>query len=41
MKKLLIVDDEKHLRLLYKTEFEADGYQVDTAADAKEALDLF
>jgi DNA-binding response OmpR family regulator len=41
MKKLLIVDDEKHLRLLYKTEFEAEGYQVDTAADAKEALDLF
>ena len=41
MKKLLIVDDEKHLRLLYKTEFEAEGYQVHTAADAHEALASF
>jgi len=41
MKRLLVVDDEKHLRLLYKTEFEAEGYQVDAAADAKEALSLF
>ncbi len=41
MKRLLIVDDEKHLRLLYKTEFEAEGYRVDAAADAKEALGLF
>ena len=41
MKRLLVVDDEKHLRLLYKTEFEAEGYRVDVAADAKEALSLF
>ncbi len=41
MKKLLIVDDEKHLRLLYQTEFEAEGYQADTAADAMEALAMF
>ena len=41
MKRLLIVDDEKHLRLLYKTEFEAEGYRVDAAGDAKEALGLF
>ena len=41
MKKLLIVDDEKHLRLLYQTEFEAEGYKVDTAADAMEALGMF
>ena len=41
MKRLLVVDDEKHLRLLYKTEFEAEGYLVDAAADAKEALSLF
>ncbi|MEA1997398.1 MAG: response regulator [Gemmatimonadota bacterium] len=41
MKRLLIVDDEKHLRLLYKTEFESEGYQVDTAADAKGALSMF
>ncbi|MEA2063024.1 MAG: response regulator [Gemmatimonadota bacterium] len=41
MKRLLIVDDEKHLRLLYKTEFEADGYEADTAANAHEALEKF
>jgi DNA-binding response OmpR family regulator len=41
MKRLLIVDDEKYLRLLYKTELEAEGYHVDTAADAKEALGMF
>ena len=41
MKKLLIVDDEKNLRLLYKTEFESEGYQVETAADAQEALKKF
>ena len=41
MKKLLIVDDEKYLRLLYHTEFEAEGYRVDTAADAMEALAMF
>lgn len=41
MKKLLIVDDEKNLRLLYQTEFEAEGYRVDTAADAMEALSMF
>ncbi|HUU26754.1 MAG TPA: response regulator [archaeon] len=41
MKRLLIVDDENNLRLLYKTEFEAEGYHVDTAGDAKEALSMF
>jgi len=41
MKKLLIVDDEKNLRLLHQTEFEAEGYRVDTAGDAKEALSMF
>ena len=38
MKRLLVVDDEKNLLLLYKIEFEAEGYQVDTAANAKDAL---
>ena len=41
MKKLLIVDDEKNLRMLYKTEFEVEGYHVDTAPDAQEALSMF
>jgi len=41
MKRLLIVDDEKNLRMLYKTDFEVEGYQVDTAPDAQEALGMF
>ena len=41
MKRLLVVDDEKNLLLLYKIEFEAEGYQVDTAANAKDALEMF
>ena len=41
MKRLLIVEDEKDLRLLYQTEFETEGYRVDTAADAMEALSKF
>ncbi|OGG06627.1 MAG: two-component system response regulator [Candidatus Glassbacteria bacterium RIFCSPLOWO2_12_FULL_58_11] len=41
MKRLLIVDDEGDLRLLYQTEFETEGYRVDTAADAMEALSMF
>ncbi len=41
MKKLLIVDDEKNLRMLYKTEFEVEGYLVDTAPDAQKALGMF
>ncbi len=40
MKRLLIVDDEEHLRLLYKAEFENEGYEVETAGDAGEALEL-
>ena len=41
MKRLLVVDDEKNLLLLYKIEFEAEGYQVETAANAKDALEMF
>lgn len=40
MKRLLIIDDEEHLRLLYKAEFENDGYQAETAGDAEDALEL-
>ncbi len=40
MKRLLIVDDEEHLRLLYKAEFENDGYEAETAGDAEDALEL-
>ena len=37
MKKILIVDDEENIRLLYKEEFEDEGYQVTLAATADEA----
>ena len=37
-KKLLFADDEPNLRILYKTEFEADGYDVDVAEDATQVL---
>jgi len=38
MKHLLVVEDEPRLRALYQLELEAEGYEVDTAADAHEAL---
>jgi DNA-binding NtrC family response regulator len=38
MKRILIVEDEPKLRLLYQQEFETDGYRVISAADAEAAL---
>ena len=40
MPKLLIVDDETYIRMLYKKEFEGDGYEVFVAPGAKEALEI-
>jgi DNA-binding response OmpR family regulator len=40
MKTILIVDDEKHIRLLYEEEFKDEGYEVLTAANGYEALDI-
>ena len=40
MKKLLFVDDSKVLLFLYKSEFEADGYLVDTASNVAEAIGM-
>jgi CheY-like chemotaxis protein len=40
MKTILIVDDDKHLRRLYKDELEAEGYRVALAANGLEALNL-
>jgi len=37
MAKILIVDDEPGLRLLYRDELTEEGYQVVTAADSPEA----
>ncbi len=37
-KKILVVDDEEPLRILYKKELEREGYEVLTASNGKEAL---
>ncbi|HJV36515.1 response regulator [Geomonas sp.] len=39
MAKLLVVDDEANLRLLYAQELSDEGYQVVTAASATEAVE--
>jgi CheY-like chemotaxis protein len=39
MKHLLVVDDEKHICQLYKSELEDDGYSVSIAHSGKEALE--
>jgi CheY-like chemotaxis protein len=39
MPKLLIVDDEKHIRLLYAEELEEEGYEVAVASDGSEILE--
>ena len=38
MKKILVVEDDKSLRLLYHDELTEAGYKVILAADGKEAL---
>src|SRR4030043_1433034 len=39
MKKILIVDDEESIRLLYKEEWEEDGFAVELAKNGQEALE--
>lgn len=39
-KKILVVDDEKHIRMLYKDELEAEGYEVVTSDGSEPILDL-
>ena len=41
MKKVLVVDDEENIRLLYREELEDEGYEVVVAGNAKEALEAF
>jgi CheY-like chemotaxis protein len=41
MKKILFADDEESIRLLYKEEFEEQGYDVILASDGREALEKF
>jgi two-component system response regulator (stage 0 sporulation protein F) len=38
MAKILIVDDEEHIRMLYQVELEDEGYEVVTAADGKDLV---
>jgi DNA-binding response OmpR family regulator len=38
MVKILIVDDEEHIRLLYKQELSEEGYEVILAENGKECL---
>ena len=38
MAKVLVVDDEEHVRKLYMNALSREGYDVDTAADGEEAL---
>ena len=39
MKKILVVDDEENIRLLYQEELEEEGYTVEVAAHGQEALE--
>jgi DNA-binding NtrC family response regulator len=39
MAKLLVVDDERNIRLLYSQELSEEGHQVFTAASAAEAVE--
>ena len=39
-KKILIVDDEEPIRMLYKSELEEEGYHVILASNAQEALQI-
>jgi len=38
MKKILVVDDEKNIRILFRDELEEAGYEVELAESGKEAL---
>lgn len=38
MKRILVVDDEENVRLLYKEELTDEGYEVAVAASAEEAM---
>ena len=40
MSKILVVDDEPSIRELYRREFEDEGHEVRTAADASSALHM-
>jgi len=39
MTKLLVIDDEKNIRFLYKEEFQDEGYEVTVVASAEKAME--
>jgi CheY-like chemotaxis protein len=39
-KKILVVEDEESLRLLYEEELKSEGYEVLTAGNGREAIEL-
>jgi DNA-binding response OmpR family regulator len=39
MKRILVVDDEKNIRTLFRDELEEEGYAVETAGSGREALE--
>ena len=39
--RILVIDDEESLRFLYTSELARDGYQVESAADADQAMEMF
>lgn len=41
MKKILLVDDEPSIQIVYREEFEDDGYQVISAVNGEEGLEKF
>jgi len=41
VKRILVIDDTKNIRLLLTKCLEHEGYQVETASDGQEALDMF
>ena len=40
-KRILLVDDEEGIQLLYREEFEEEGFEVATAYNGEEALEQF
>lgn len=38
--KILVVDDEKHIRMLYREELEAEGYMVATSDGEEDILEV-
>jgi DNA-binding response OmpR family regulator len=40
MAKILVVDDEEHIRMLYEEALREEGYEVATAASGKNILEL-